>query len=160
MNVEQIMTKSVDACQPQDTLDAAARIMLEKDCGAVPVLSGDGGSRVAGVVTDRDICLTAYRRGKRLDEIRIEDCMEKEVACCTPGDSIERAEQIMCEARVRRLPVIDEQRQLVGMLSLADIAREVAREKGRPEREVTEAEVSETLASLSEPGQKTAPQAT
>jgi CBS domain-containing protein len=107
-------------CSSNDTLNAAARHMWERDCGAVPVL--DGGQLV-GIITDRDICMAAYTQGRPLTDIRIQDVMARHVHACHPDETLERAASLMAEARVRRLPVIDRERRLVGIISLADIAR-------------------------------------
>ena len=71
MKVQQIMTKTVSSCLPDDTTNQAARIMWERDCGFVPVVEGRASQRVVGVVTDRDICIAAYTKNRPLDQIRL-----------------------------------------------------------------------------------------
>jgi CBS domain-containing protein len=119
--VKAIMTDAVSSCSPDDTLNAAAQRMWDEDCGAVPVVASDG--KLAGIVTDRDICMAAYTKGLPLSAIRVKDAMARHVHTCNPDDTLARAATLMAEAQVRRLPVIDAERRLIGIVSLADIAR-------------------------------------
>jgi CBS domain-containing protein len=151
MKVEKLMTKDVSTCCPDDTLNEAARIMWERDCGFVPITQSDGSGRVLGIVTDRDICIAAYTRGTSLKEIRVGDVMSKGVQSCQPNDDLVSAEGLMRRSKIHRLPVVDDAGMLVGVISLADIAREAAREGGSRRREVTAAEIGETLAAIREP---------
>lgn len=151
MNVEQIMTKDVATCGPDDTLNNAARIMWERDCGFVPIAEPGPTRRLVGVVTDRDLCMAAYTRGRRLGDVRIGEVMSTEVRSCKPADDVAQAEATMREAQVHRLPVVDDADQLLGVISLADVAREAAREAGSKRQEVTVAEIGETLAAIRQP---------
>lgn len=151
MNVEQIMTKDVATCCPDDTLNEAARLMWERDCGFVPVAEPSPNRRLVGIVTDRDLCMAAYTRGRSLGEIRIGDVMSTGVRSCKPSDDLAAAETTMRDSQVHRLPVVDDADQLLGVISLADIAREAAREAGSKRQEVTVAEIGETLAAIRQP---------
>lgn len=151
MNVEQIMTKDVATCYPDDTLNEAARLMWERDCGFVPVAEPSPNRRLVGIVTDRDLCMAAYTRGRSLGEIRIGDVMSTGVRSCKPSDDLAAAETTMRDSQVHRLPVVDDADQLLGVISLADIAREAAREAGSKRQEVTVAEIGETLAAIRQP---------
>jgi CBS domain-containing protein len=153
MKVEQLMTKAVSTCAPGDSLAEAARIMWERDCGVVPIVQDAGNPRVVGILTDRDVCMAAYTKGLPLGEIRIRDVMSTRVASCRPGDDVREAEQVMRRSRVHRLPVLDDADQILGVISLADIAREAAREAGSRRREVTAGEIGETLAAIRQPRQ-------
>jgi CBS domain-containing protein len=149
MRIEQLMARGVATCGPDDTLHQAARLMWERDCGFVPVVGAD--RRVVGVVTDRDACMAAYTRGQPLTEIRVRDVMSARVRACKPGDELTAAEEVMREAKVHRLPVVDEDGRLIGVISLADLAREAARGAGSRRRAVSTAEVGETLAGIRQP---------
>lgn len=149
MNVDELMAKEVKTCGPRATLNVAAQIMWETDCGCVPVV-GDG-AQVVGMVTDRDICMAAYTRGAPLWDITVESAMSKQVHACHPGDTLTKAEEIMRRYQVRRLPVVDQGGHLVGLLSLADIAREAERERRQKKKNVTAAEVLDDLATICEP---------
>ena len=146
MKVQDWMTRDVATCLVDDTLNRAAQLMWEGDFGVVPVLGVDG--TVVGVITDRDICMAAYTRGRPLAEIRVEDAMAKHLATCSPDSTIETALSLMKEASVRRLPVVDHHGKPVGVLSLNDLARGARRLGGTPEGIKTRADVDETLASI------------
>lgn len=152
MRIEQIMTKDVDTCGPDDHLNRAAQIMWERDCGVVPVIAPGPERRVVGILTDRDACMASYTRSQRLDEIRIGDVMSTRVHACKPDDDLERAEALMKKAQVHRLPVVDGADQLLGIVSLADLAQRArSAGSGGPRPEVSTAEVGETLTAISKP---------
>jgi CBS domain-containing protein len=121
------------------------------DCGSIPVCNAEDSLEPIGVVTDRDICMCALFNMKPLRELRVADAMAKNVLVCRPGDTVEAAEKIMRASHVRRLPVVDEGHALLGMVSLADLAREAARERESPRQGITENEVCGTLAAICEP---------
>lgn len=146
MKVQDFMTHGVRTVRPGDALNTAAQTMWEADCGCVPVVDQD--SRVVGVLTDRDICMAAFTRGLPLTEIRVDSTMATQVHSCRPGDTVSAAEQTMRARQVRRLPVIDDQGRLVGILSLNDIAIEAAREREYKQRDVSVDEVTLTLAAV------------
>lgn len=148
MRIEQLMTKDVACCGPDDDLGQAARVMWERDCGFVPVTDGTEDRRVVGIVTDRDACMAAYTRGQALGEIPIRDVMSTGIRTCKPADDVAAAETAMREAQVHRLPVVDDADHLLGVISLADIAREAAREAGSKRVEVSPTEIGETLAAI------------
>src|SRR5262245_45543628 len=120
MNVVKLM--SIDpACRfARDTLADAARDMWDCDCGCIPVVNEE--QHVIGMITDRDIGMAALFKGRPIHEISIGDVMSGVVISCRSDDTIDRAEAIMRDARVRRLPVTDETGRLVGVISLNDIA--------------------------------------
>ena len=125
MKVEQIMNRSVKVCRPQDSLNKAAQIMWDEPCGAVPVV--DDQCKSVGFLTDRDICMAAYTQGKPLEELRVETAMARKVVSCVAEDDLGSAAGLMRQNRTRRLPVIDQDGALVGLLSLDDLACEAAR---------------------------------
>ncbi len=149
MNVGQLMTQDVRACRPEDTLDTAAQIMWDNDCGCVPVV--DANRRVVGMLTDRDICMAAYTQGGPLRALLASSAMAKKVFSCKPEDTLEAAEEIMRANQIRRLPVVDAEGRLLGIISLNDIAREAERERTRRRKEVTTDEIGLTLAAICKP---------
>ncbi len=151
MRVEELMTRHVTTCKADDTLDRAARLMWDYDCGCLPVCAGDGLNRVLGMITDRDICMSAMIQGKQLHELHVSDAMAKQVRVSRLGDSLVDAERMMRGAQIRRLPVIDEQGALAGMITLADLAREAEREQTSETQQVTGDEIGVTLASICQP---------
>jgi CBS domain-containing protein len=151
MKVEQLMTKEVSTCGSDDMLNQAARVMWERDCGFVPITEGIESRRVVGIVTDRDICMAAYTQGRTLEQIRIRDVMSTGIRACRPGEDLSDAEATMRRAQVHRLPVVDDAGQLLGVISLADIARESARQAGSKTPRVSASEIGETLAAIRQP---------
>lgn len=119
--VRAIMTDAVCSCSPEQSLNSAVQLMWEHDCGAIPVVAGGG--ELTGFITDRDACMAAYTKGLPLSAIVVRDVMARHVHTCSPDDSLVRAATLMADAQVRRLPVADTAHRLVGIVSLADIAR-------------------------------------
>ncbi|MFI5315313.1 MAG: CBS domain-containing protein [Myxococcota bacterium] len=157
MRVEDLMNKDVRACKADDSMNEAARVMWEIDCGFVPVVAADGSGRVVGVITDRDVCMASYTRGVSLHELRVSEAMSASVRACSPGDSLSSAEAEMGAGRVRRLPVVDAAGQLLGILSLADIARRLATSRAHGRKEITASEVGDLLAAVCQPRQIAGP---
>ncbi|NUP13498.1 MAG: CBS domain-containing protein [Polyangiaceae bacterium] len=149
MKVEQLMTRNVATCSPEQPMSEAARLMWERDCGCVPVV--EPGGRLVGIITDRDICMSAYTKALPLHQIAIREAMALRVHCCRTGDPIEKAEKIMKEEQVRRLPVTNVDGLLVGILSLNDIAREADREQTNRLPEVGLNGVALTLSAVCQP---------
>jgi CBS domain-containing protein len=150
VRVQDLMTKEVHSCRPEDSLEKAAQLMWDHDCGCIPVCTGgnNGASSTIGIVTDRDICMNALFRGKPLRELSVGNAMAKEVRVDHANDTLAVAERTMRDAQIRRLPVVDDTGALLGMISLADLAREAARERSSHHRKVTETEVGDTLAAI------------
>jgi len=119
VKVADLMTRVVRACMVHESVNAAARIMWEHDCGCAPVVDGHG--RLAGIVTDRDICMAAYTQGVPLESIPIERVMSPKVISCARGDSLEAAHQLMRTHEIHRLPVLDARGRPIGILSLSDV---------------------------------------
>ncbi len=149
VKVEELMVRSPRVCSPDDTLEHAARIFWEQDCGSIPVVDSEG--TLVGVVTDRDACLCAYFRGLPLCALRVRDAMAKRVTSCWPDDSVDAALQIMSEHRLRRLPVVDARCRLLGFLSFSDLARAAANEARSSTREHRFARIGATLAAITTP---------
>jgi CBS-domain-containing membrane protein len=147
MTVGDLMTKTVRCCGPQDSLDTAAHQLWDGDCGALPVVDGPE-RRVVGMLTDRDICMAAHFRGRPLGQITVERVMSSKVQSCHTGDEVSSAEATMKSAQVRRLPVVDDAGQLLGMISLADIAREAAQIGSGRRPACSESEVVGTLSAI------------
>lgn len=125
MNVEQIMNREVRSCSPHDSLNKAAQIMWDIPCGAVPVVDEQG--RPVGFLTDRDVCMAAYTQNKPLTDLSVERAMAQTPVCCGAEDDLDSAAQLMRQHRTRRVPVVDRNGILVGLLTLDDLACEAAR---------------------------------
>ena len=122
MNVKSLMTKDVDLIEETEPLVNVARMMRDDDIGSVPVRNGD---RLVGMVTDRDIVTRVLADGKNVTDLCAKDAMTDRVLYCRENWSAEEAAANMAENRVRRLPVLDENKQLVGIVSLGDISKTV-----------------------------------
>jgi CBS domain-containing protein len=127
MRVTQLMHQPAITCDVEDTLHTAARLMWEHDCGVLPVVAG---GRLAGVITDRDICMAAFTQGLPLSQIPVSGVMSADPLACGEDDTIEDAERRMGERQVRRVPVVDRAQQPIGVLSLNDITRDAAKARG------------------------------
>lgn len=121
MMIKQIMSQPVTVCRVTDTVNHAAKLMWERDCGVIPVVDESG--RAVAMLTDRDVCIAAYTQGKPLSQIDVSSAMSKGLYACSPEDSLTVVEQRMQEHQVRRLPVLDAAGRPVGIVSLNDLAR-------------------------------------
>jgi CBS domain-containing protein len=124
MKVEQIMTKDPACCAPEDDVEVAAEIMRRLDTGIVPVTKElSQPSKLLGVVTDRDLCLGVVAAGKDRTSIRVGELMSTKLTVCRPSDTAQQALTRMARGRVRRLPVVNRDHEVVGIVSLGDIVR-------------------------------------
>lgn len=121
MNVSELMTRDPKTCSKSDNLARAAQVMWEHDCGVVPVVDAQG--TLVGVVTDRDACMAGYTQGQTLETIPIERSMSRQVYTVQPDATVAHAIELMTRHAVRRLPVVDGAGRLVGLVSIADVAR-------------------------------------
>jgi len=135
--IADIMTRSLATARRDETLQAAARRMAEMDIGALPVLDGKA---VAGMVTDRDITVRGVAAGMIPQESLVADVMTAAVRCCGVDDSVEQVMAEMGDLQVRRLPVLDANNEIVGIVALGDIATRQS------------AHTDETLREISTPG--------
>jgi CBS domain-containing protein len=139
MRVSDAMTGNVRLASPQQTIAEAARIMAEIDAGALPVGDGD---RLVGMLTDRDIAIRAVALGKG-PQTAVQEIMSKEVMYCFADQDLDEVLQNMADLKVRRMPVLNREKRLVGILSLGDVAL------------VDDPDVTgEALSEISEPGGK------
>lgn len=136
MVVGEIMTRDVQIISPEDSLQTAAQMMAVYDFGMVPVSEND---RLIGTLTDRDITTRAVARGLHPAQCKVGDIMSPEVNYVYDYETVEEAARSMSELQVRRLPVLNREQNLVGIISLGDLA-------------VTEPEpAADALASISQP---------
>ena len=139
--IADIMSTDVQTIQPQESLRRAAQCMQELDVGALPVCDGE---RLLGMLTDRDITVRGIADGLDPDSACVSDIMSPEVDTITVDQDADEAKRLMGERQIRRLPVVDANRRLVGIVSLGDLA---VRESGHIDRAVRE---------ISEPGREAA----
>jgi CBS domain-containing protein len=141
VKVEDLMTRGVRACSIHDSLNAAARIMWDHDCGCAPVVDTHG--KLVGIVTDRDVCMAAYTQGVPLEKIPVERAMSARVVSCARGDDLETAHRLLRTYEIHRLPVADSRGRLIGILSLRDLVNHAYENGAAP------AEAVEVLATVS-----------
>lgn len=119
MKVRDMMTSNVRTCRPEMSLAEAVRDMWEGDCGALPVVNDEG--RVIGMVTDRDICIAVATRGRTADHIAVREVARDHAYTCLADDDVTAALQTMKVQKVRRLPVVDAEGHVRGIVSLNDV---------------------------------------
>jgi CBS domain-containing protein len=120
MKVQNVMTTEVFCVGDAQSLQDAAHLMWEHDCGSAPVVDDD--NQIMGMITDRDIAMAAYVNGGSLKAIPVSLVQSKQVVCCKSGDEIDDVQHLMQMNQVHRIPVIDDTGQPVGIVSLNDIA--------------------------------------
>lgn len=120
MKVGKIM-RPVRAVGPRASLAEAASVMWENDCGFVPVVE-PGSLQLCGVLTDRDICMGGLTQGLPLEQIPVDRSMSRRVFTCAPSDEVATIHETMREHHVRRVPVVDDEKHVLGVLSLTDLA--------------------------------------
>ena len=140
MKAKDIMTKDPRVVTPETTVQEAARLMQSEDTGVLPVVESSGSHRLIGMITDRDIAIRAVAEGLSPDSTCVSDVMTPDVDYCTDDQDVEEVLRQMGDKQLRRLPVIDAERRLVGIVSLGDLA---AREGS---------DIDEAVRAISEPG--------
>jgi len=142
MKVDQIMTVNPTCCSQSDTADKAAGIMREMDVGVVPVVESDQLYKLVGVVTDRDLCLNVVAEGRDPKSVTVGECMSDEPIVCAPDDDIELVMSLMQKHQIRRIPVVDKEGRIEGIVSTADLVINA---------DASAEEVDKTLTEISEP---------
>ncbi len=135
--VAEVMTRGVRSMSPTDSLQLAAQAMDELDVGVIPVVQDE---RLVGMVTDRDITVRGVAQGRPVDSTPLSEVMSKDVLTCFEDQSLDEATRQMQDAQIRRLPVVDREAHLVGILALGDVAVKAGGEN-----------VADTLGEISEP---------
>jgi CBS domain-containing protein len=139
--VADVMTRDVRTMKPNDTVVDAARCMDELNVGVIPVCEGD---RLVGMVTDRDIVVRGLAKQGEVQGMKLADVMSGHVRCAKEDDDVDRVLSEMAEAQIRRLPVVDSNQRLVGIVTLGDIAAKGAEE---------ESDVGTSLGDISSPAE-------
>lgn len=124
MKISEVMTTDVETISADQTAREAASFMLRADAGSIPVCEGD---RVIGMITDRDIAVRGVAEGRGPDT-PVSELMSDGVVCAHEDDDVQSVAQRMSEEQVRRMPVVDAEERLVGIVSLGDLARETTGE--------------------------------
>lgn len=119
MQVREVMSKNVRTVSPDDTIQKAASLMTDVDCGSLPVAEND---RLAGIITDRDITLRAVAKGKAPNQCKVREVMSSGIKYVFEDEDTQSASENMSRLQVRRLPVLNREKRLVGIVALGDLA--------------------------------------
>ena len=148
MEVKDVMTPDPACCTPDTTLQRVAEMMVENDCGEIPVVGDAASMKPVGVITDRDITCRAVAKGLNPLVMTVSECMTAPAVTVTPDTPLDECCRVLEENQIRRVPVVDENGSCCGIVALADIARHA---KKRETAEVVR-EVSEPTSSASAAG--------
>ena len=148
MQVKEIMTPDPACCTPDTTLQRVAEMMVENDCGEIPVVENIASMKPVGVITDRDITCRAVAKGLNPLTLTAAECMTTPCVTVTPDTSLDECCRVLEENQIRRVPVVDAGGACCGIVALADIAKHA---KTRDTAEVVK-EVSEQSSSASAAG--------
>jgi CBS domain-containing protein len=148
MKVQDVMNENVKTCAPDTNLAAATAIMWQGDCGVLPVVA-DGG-KVVGVITDRDIAIALGTKARPAPEITAGEVMSGQVYACRPEDDIHTALKTIRRDKVHRLPVIDEEGNIRGILSMNDVVLQAEQPDGRKKAALTYEDAVNTFKALCE----------
>lgn len=143
-SIQDLMTSYPQVCTPDDIILDVARRMRDANIGSLPVVESREHLRLLGMITDRDIVCRVVAAGAGCGEARVREAMSTDISSVSCGDTVDRAVLLMSERQVRRLPVLDRDGRVVGIIAQADLAQ-AAREQGDLEDELAEVveEVSE-----------------
>jgi CBS domain-containing protein len=127
MKVHEIMTRNPAVCTPETSLQEVARTMVGNDCGAVPVVGMQGGTDLAGIITDRDMVVRGIAEGKNPLTLNAGGCMTTPAITIREDASLDDCTDLMEAKKIRRVPVVDAGGRLVGIVAQADVARHASR---------------------------------
>jgi len=141
MKAQDIMAKNPASVNPDTSVQEAAKLMQREDVGVLPVVES-GSRRLVGVVTDRDIAVRVVAEGRDAAQSRVQDAMSSNLKTCKPDDDVDDIMDVMGREQVRRIPIVNDRGELLGVVSQADIVRE-AKDDDKAER---------TVEKISQPG--------
>ena len=121
----EVMTKNPVCCLPDDTVSTVAKLMKSEDIGPVPIIENEQTRKLVGIVTDRDLALKVVANGRDPKSTKAEEVMTREVVTCRAEDDLQNALDAMSGHKLRRIPVIDNNNRIVGIIAQADVATRV-----------------------------------
>lgn len=124
----EVMTRDPVCCEPDESVTHAAQIMRQEDIGSLPVVDAHASRRLVGIVTDRDIVMKVIAEGRGVEHATVRDAMTASPASCRETDDVDEAVRRMAERQVRRMPVVDAEGRLSGIIAQADVATRVNRD--------------------------------
>jgi CBS domain-containing protein len=122
MQCSEIMTKNPEFCLPSDTVIKAAQLMKSEDVGPIPIVADKEGKKLTGIVTDRDLTIKVIAEARDPNTTRLEDVMSDNVVTCKENDDVDKVLKLMEDNQVRRIPVVGQDDQLLGIIAQADVA--------------------------------------
>jgi CBS domain-containing protein len=120
-----VMTENLVFCTPEDTVSKVAQMMKREDIGPVLIVDNERSKKLVGIVTDRDLALKVVGEGRDPKTTRVEEVMSRKLVTCHADDDVENALKAMAQYQLRRIPVVDANMGLVGIISQADVATRV-----------------------------------
>ena len=137
----EVMTQNPICCLPTDTVSKVAQLMKTEDVGSIPVIENEQTMRLIGIVTDRDLALQVVASERDAGSTQVADVMTYEVITCRASDDVQKAVDAMSQHQLRRMPVIDGDHRIVGIISQADVATRVEKSE----------EIAEMVKEISQP---------
>jgi CBS domain-containing protein len=121
----EVMTKNPVCCLPTDMVSKAAQLMKSENIGSIPVIENEQTEKLVGIVTDRDLALRIVAEGRDAKSTNVETVMTRKVVTCRSDDDLQKALDAMAEHQLRRIPVVDNDNKVVGIIAQADVATRV-----------------------------------
>jgi CBS domain-containing protein len=143
MKVRELMSPNPVCCVPTDTAQKVARVLCDSNVGSVPVVADPQSRELIGMITDRDLCCSVVANGLDPKSTPISKFVSTDPVTCREGENVEKCERAMQDHQIRRIPVVDGQNKVIGIVSQADLAL-----KDRPEK------VAKTVTEISRPEQE------
>lgn len=140
MKIREIMSREPACCVLNDSAQAVAKMLCDRNIGSLPVVADQQSKRLVGIITDRDLCCSVVARGIDAKATPIEKLITVTPVSCRDGENVEACERLMQQHQVRRIPIVDAENCVIGIVSQADLAL-----KDKPER------VSKTVTAISKP---------
>jgi CBS domain-containing protein len=147
MNLKDVMTSNVQSCGPDTNLASAAKLMWDTDCGVLPVLNAEG--RMLAMITDRDICMACATKNRAPSELTVRDAVSGRTYSCKMSDDVHAAMDIMKREQVRRLPVVNDEGVLQGVISMNDFILLAEETKGGKAPAISCEDVTRALKGIS-----------
>jgi CBS domain-containing protein len=122
---DEVMTKYPVCCLPTDSVSKAAEVMKSGNFGSIPVIENEQTQKLVGIVTDRDLALAIVAEGRDTKSTKVEMVMTRKIFTCLAGDDVQLALDAMAEHQLRRIPVVDSENMIVGIISQADVATRI-----------------------------------
>jgi CBS domain-containing protein len=122
---EEVMTKKPVCCLPDDMVINVAQLMKRDNIGSIPVVDDEKTQKIIGIVTDRDLALKIVAEGGDANSIKVELVMTRHVISCHAGDDLQKALDAMSQHQLRRIPIVDDDNRILGIIAQADVATRV-----------------------------------